>query len=401
MGRVVALTGNSAAAEAIRQIHPDVCAAYPITPSTQIMEEFSQHIADGQVQTELVSVESEHSAMSACVGAAAAGGRVMTATSANGLALMWEILYIASGMRLPMVMAVVNRALSGPLNIHGDHSDTMGARDTGWIQLFSENAQEAYDNLIMGFPIAEQMDVRLPVLVTMDGFIISHSIERMELLEDKEVQDFIGQHEALYPLLDVENPVTHGPVDLQDYYTEHKRQQVEAMRHAKDVIIDVSQRFQDRFGRSYSFFDSYRLDDAELAVVVLGSACGTARQTVDELRKEGVAAGMMKLRVFRPFPTKEVAAALGHCKAVGILDRSDSFGANGGPVFHEVRSSLYDVPDRPKIINRIFGLGGRDVGVGDFKRVFSELTRLAEGGDYDKIYDYLTVREGQPVESPA
>jgi pyruvate ferredoxin oxidoreductase alpha subunit len=365
------------------------------------MEEFSQHIADGQVQTELVSVESEHSAMSACVGAAAAGGRVMTATSANGLALMWEILYIASGMRLPMVMAVVNRALSGPLNIHGDHSDTMGARDTGWIQLFSENAQEAYDNLIMGFPIAEQMDVRLPVLVTMDGFIISHSIERMELLEDKEVQDFIGQHEALYPLLDVENPVTHGPVDLQDYYTEHKRQQVEAMRHAKDVIIDVSQRFQDRFGRSYSFFDSYRLDDAELAVVVLGSACGTARQTVDELRKEGVAAGMMKLRVFRPFPTKEVAAALGHCKAVGILDRSDSFGANGGPVFHEVRSSLYDVPDRPKIINRIFGLGGRDVGVGDFKRVFSELTRLAEGGDYDKIYDYLTVREGQPVESPA
>ncbi len=401
MGRVVAITGNSAAAEAIRQIHPDVCAAYPITPSTQVMEEFSQYIADGVVQTELVSVESEHSAMSACVGAAAAGGRVMTATSANGLALMWEILYIASGMRLPIVMTVVNRALSGPLNIHGDHSDTMGARDTGWIQLFSENAQEAYDNLIMGFPIAEHMDVRLPVLVTMDGFIISHSIERMELLEDKQVQDFIGEHTALFPLLDVENPITHGPVDLQDYYTEHKRQQVEAMRHAKKVILEVSQRFGDAFGRHYGFFEAYKLEDAELAVVVLGSACGTARQTVDDLRKEGVPAGMIKLRSFRPFPTEEIADALSHCKAVGVLDRSDSFGAEGGPVFHEVRSALYDVPDRPRVINRIFGLGGRDVGVGDFRRVFEELQRLAEGGEYDKIYDYLTVREGQPVESSA
>lgn len=401
MGRVVALTGNSAAAEAIRQIHPDVCAAYPITPSTQIMEEFSQYIADGLVQTELISVESEHSAMSACVGAAAAGGRVMTATSANGLALMWEILYIASGMRLPVVMTVVNRALSGPLNIHGDHSDTMGARDSGWIQLFSENAQEAYDNLIMGFPIAEHMDVRLPVLVTMDGFIISHSIERMELLEDEQVQKFVGEHIALHPLLDVENPVTHGPVDLQDYYTEHKRQQIEAMRHAKDVIIEVSDQFGERFGRHYGFFDSYRLEDAELAVVALGSACGTARQTVDDLRAEGLAAGMVKLRVFRPFPDVELAAALGHCKAVGVLDRSDSFGAEGGPVYHEVRSALYDVPDRPKVMNRIYGLGGRDVGVGDFRRVFDELKRLAEGGEYDKKFDYLTVREGQPVESSA
>lgn len=401
MGRVVAITGNSAAAEAIRQIHPDVCAAYPITPSTQVMEEFSQHIADGLVQTELVSVESEHSAMSACVGAAAAGGRVMTATSANGLALMWEILYIASGMRLPIVMVVANRALSGPLNIHGDHSDTMGCRDTGWIQLYSENAQEAYDNLLMGFPIGEHMDVRLPVMVTMDGFIISHSIERMELLEDEEVQKFIGEHTTLHPLLDIENPVTHGPVDLQDYYTEHKRQQVDAMRHAKDVIIEISNRFGDRFGRRYGYFEPYRLEDAELAVVVLGSACGTARQTVDDLRAEGVAAGMIKLRVFRPFPADELAEALGHCRAVGVLDRCDSFGAEGGPVYHEVRSALYDVKDGPKMINRIYGLGGRDVGVADFRRVFDELSRLADGGEYDKKFDYLTVREGQPVESTA
>jgi pyruvate ferredoxin oxidoreductase alpha subunit len=358
------------------------------------MEEFSQFVADGVVQTELVAVESEHSALSACVGAAAAGGRVMTATSANGLALMWEILYIASGLRLPIVMTVVNRALSGPLNIHGDHSDSMGCRDSGWIQLYCENAQEAYDNLIMGFPIAEHMDVRLPVMVTMDGFVISHSLERMELLEDQEVQDFIGQHTALYPLLDVEHPVTHGPVDLPDYYTEHKRQQVEAMNHAKGVILEVSRRFGERFGRHYGLFASHRLENAEVAIVVLGSAAGTVRDVVDDLRLEGMAAGMLKLRVFRPFPTEEIASALSGCKAVAILDRCDSFGAQGGPVFHEVRSALYDLPQRPKLIGRIFGLGGRDVGASDIRRVFYELVRLAEGGQYEKIYDYLTVREG-------
>ncbi|MFA7635087.1 MAG: pyruvate ferredoxin oxidoreductase, partial [Bacillota bacterium] len=312
----VGKTGNEAVAEAMRQINPDVVAAYPITPQTEIVQIFSSFVANGKVDTEFVTVESEHSAMSATVGAASAGARSMTATSANGLAFMWEIVYIAAGMRLPIVMPVVNRALSGPLNIHCDHSDTMGARDSGWIQLFSENAQEAYDNAVQAPRIAENPDVKLPVMVTMDGFIISHAMEVMEILEDEKVREFIGKYVPENPLLDVDNPVTLGPVDLQDWNFEHKRQQAEAMRNAKPVILDVASEYAKLTGRKYGLFEEYKLDDADIAIVVLGSTAGTAKVAVDQLRAKGVRAGMLKIRVFRPFPAEEIADALKHVKAV-------------------------------------------------------------------------------------
>lgn len=393
MATIVALTGNIAVAEAMRQINPDVCAAYPITPSTEIMQEYSSFVADGLVDTELVAVESEHSAMSACIGAAAAGGRVITATSSQGLALMWEMLYIAASTRLPIVMTVVNRALSGPLNIHCDHSDSMGARDSGWIQLYSENAQEAYDNLIQAVRIAQDLRVRLPVMVCMDGFIISHSIERMELLEDHEVRNFVGSYISQYPLLDTDHPVTYGPVDLQNYYTEHKRQQVESMQQAREVILEAGRKFRALSGREYGFFQEYRLKDAEIALLALGSACGTMQVVVDELRTQGVRAGLLKLRTFRPFPWEELCRSLKHLKALAVMDRSDSFGAFGGPVFNEVRAALIEAPSFPKTINYIYGLGGRDVSLEDIRQVYRRLEDIVRTGDVGRQVDYLAVRE--------
>lgn len=393
MGKRVAMMGNHAAAMAMKQINPDVCAAYPITPSTELMQQFSNYVADGLVDTELVTVESEHSAMSACIGASAAGGRVMTATSANGLALMWEMLYIASGTRLPIVMTVVNRALSGPINIHCDHSDSMGARDSGWIQIHSENVQEAYDNLIQAMYIGQEKNVRLPVMVCLDGFILSHSIENLELLEDDQVKNLIGEYIPHYPLLDTENPVTYGPLDLQDYYIEHKRQQVEAMKNVRPVILEIGQKFEKVSGRKYGFIEGYRLDDAEYGIVSLGSSVGTARVAIDQLREKGIKAGLLKLRVFRPFPAEEIAKALSSLKIVAVLDRSDSFGANGGPVFSEIRSALYDISNPPKIINYIYGLGGRDFSVQNIISIFERLQKTEQTGQIGKLVDYITVRE--------
>ncbi|MDD2201803.1 MAG: pyruvate ferredoxin oxidoreductase [Firmicutes bacterium] len=389
----VGKTGNEAVAEAMRQINPDVVAAYPITPQTEIVQIFSSFVANGKVDTEFVTVESEHSAMSATVGAASAGARSMTATSANGLAFMWEIVYIAAGMRLPIVMPVVNRALSGPLNIHCDHSDTMGARDSGWIQLFSENAQEAYDNAVQAPRIAENPDVKLPVMVTMDGFIISHAMEVMEILEDEKVREFIGKYVPENPLLDVDNPVTLGPVDLQDWNFEHKRQQAEAMRNAKPVILDVASEYAKLTGRKYGLFEEYKLDDADIAIVVLGSTAGTAKVAVNALRAKGVRAGMLKMRVFRPFPAEEIADALKHVKAVAVMDRSDSFNAVGGPVFVDVRSALYDVDNGPKIVNYIYGIGGRDVTPDHVKTVYADLAKIAETGQVENPLTYLGIRE--------
>jgi len=377
----------------MRQINPDVCAAYPITPSTEVMQQFASFVADGLVDTELVAVESEHSAMSACIGAAAAGGRVMTATSANGLALMWEMLYIAAGNRLPIVMATVNRALSAPINIHCDHSDAMGARDAGWIQLYSENAQEAYDNLIQAFRIGEHPDVRLPVMVCMDGFIISHSIERMEMLDDEQVREFIGEYKPFYPLLDVEHPVTYGPLDLQDYYMEHKRQQAEGMRFARQVILEVGEEFSRAFGRSYGYFETYRLEDAEWGLVLLGSAAGTARVVVDQLRDAGYRIGLLKLRTFRPFPAKELAEELGRLRGVAVFDRSDSFGAQGGPLFMEVRSALFGRQSAPRVVDYIYGLGGRDLGFEDLRAAAEEMIRKVSSDKVDEEARYITVRE--------
>jgi pyruvate ferredoxin oxidoreductase alpha subunit len=391
--RIAGITGNEAMAEAMRQIAPDVVAAYPITPSTQVVENFSQFVADGRVPTNLVAVESEHSAMSACIGAAAAGGRVMTATSSAGLAYMWEMLYVASGLRLPIVMACVNRALSAPLNIHGDHSDSMGARDSGWVQLYGENAQEAYDNALMAFGIAEDAAVRLPVMCCYDGFTISHAIERVELLPDEAAKKFVGVYKPLHPMLDVKHPVTYGAVDLQDYYTEHKRQQAEGMAAAREAIRREAERFAKLTGRSYGSFATHRLEDAEIGILSLGSSAGTMREVIDELRDEGIRAGGIKLRVFRPFPAAELAAALGHLKLVAVLDRADSFGAFGGPVFHEVRSALYDAPQRPRVVNFIYGLGGRDLTLEEGRQLVRRLKTAADTGRVDSHYDYLQVRE--------
>lgn len=391
--KTVAYTGNEAVAQAMKQIHPDVVAAYPITPQTEIVQIFSTFVADGLVDTEFVTVESEHSAMSATVGAAAAGARAMTCTSSQGLALMYEVVYIAASLRLPIVMPVVNRALSGPINIHCDHSDSMGARDSGWIQIFSENAQEAYDNVLQAVRIAEHKDVLLPVMVMMDGFIISHALENVTFLDDETVRSFIGEYRPDYHLLDPDRPITVGAFDLFDYYFEHKRQQAEAMRLAKPVILQVGQEYGRLSGRSYGLFEGYRLEDAELAVVVLGSTAGTAKAVVDGLRRKGVKAGLLKLRIFRPFPREELARALRHVRALAVLDRSDSFGGVGGPLFAEVRAALYDLPERIPTVNYIYGLGGRDIDLEMIERVYSDLAELARTGQPREPVSYLGVRE--------
>ncbi|MCR4436490.1 MAG: pyruvate ferredoxin oxidoreductase [Clostridiales bacterium] len=392
------LSGNEATAVAMKQINPDVVAAFPITPSTEIPQYFSTFVADGAVDTEFVAVESEHSAMSACVGAQAAGGRAMTATSANGLALMWEVLYIAASLRLPIVMACVNRTLSGPLNIHNDHSDSMGARDSGWIQLYSENNQEAYDNMLMAHRIAEHPDVMLPIMVCQDGFITSHAVENIELMEDEKVKAFVGEYKPDLHLLRKEAPISVGPLDLPAFCFEHKRQQAEAMRKAKSVILEVAREFARISGRHYGFFEEYRTDDAEVAAVLLNSTAGTAKFAVDRLREQGKKVGLVKLRVFRPFPADEIAAALWKFKAVAVMDKADSFNAAGGPLFTEVASALFvkGAPG-PKIVNFIYGIGQRDVKAEDMEFVYNELLNIANTGRVGSVYNYLGVKEEEAV----
>ncbi|HID96050.1 MAG TPA: pyruvate ferredoxin oxidoreductase [Candidatus Latescibacteria bacterium] len=392
MGKVVALEGNQAAALAMRQINPDVVAAYPITPQTEVVQEFSQFVADGLVDTELIAVESEHSAMSACIGASASGARVMTATSANGMALMWEVLYIAASARLPIVMALVNRALPGNINIHCDHSDSMGARDSGWLQLFSENSQEVYDNLIQAVRIAEHLDVRLPVMVCYDGFIISHAVECLEVLEDDIVRNFIGELEPVNPLLDTDRFITYGPLDLYDFYFEHKRQQMEVYPTAKQVIVGIGKEFGSLAGREYGLYEGYLLDDAELAIVTLGSSAGTAKEAVDHLRSDGLPVGMLKLRCFRPFPNTEIAQVLSRPKAIAVLDRSVSFGGFGGPLFTEIRSAMFENETSPHLLNYIYGLGGRDIDVEDIEGVYKDLQRVVDTGNVERIINYVGLR---------
>lgn len=388
------MSGNEAMAVAMKQINPDVVAAFPITPSTEVPQYFSTFVADGVVDTEFVAVESEHSAMSACVGAQAAGARAMTATSANGLGLMWEVLYIASSSRLPIVMACVNRTMSGPLNIHNDHSDSMGARDSGWIQLYSENNQEAYDNLLMAHRIGEHPDVILPVMVCQDGFITSHAIENIELVEDDKVKAFVGEYKPEEYLLNHENPIAVGPLDHFTHCFEHKRQQAEAMKNAKRVILEVSEEFAKMTGRKYGLFEEYKTEDAEAVIVVLNSTAGTAKYVVDQYRAEGKKVGLIKPRVFRPFPVDEIAEALSKFKAIAVMDKADSFNAAGGPLFTEVTSAMFAKGVfGPKVINYIFGLGGRDVRSTDIEVVYNELLKIAETGKVDSVYNYLGVRE--------
>ncbi len=391
MGKIVAVTGNEAVAESLRQVNPDVCAAYPITPATDLMQRFSSFISDGKVDTELVLVESEHSAMSACIGASAAGGRVATATSSQGLALMWEMLFIAAGNRLPIIMPVVNRALSAPLNIHGDHSDTMGARDSGWIQLYSETAQEAYDNAIQAFRIGEHLDIRLPAMVCMDGFIVSHSIERVEYLEDADVRNFVGKYKQVNPLLDLDNPKSYGPLILTDLYHDYKRAQHEVMTKVKGVVLDVAAGFKKMSGREYGLFEEYRLNDADVAIVILNSAAGTTKDVIDWYRDKGIKAGLLKPRLFRPFPYEEVADALKNVKALAVLDRADSFGGLG-PLYTEITGAFINLKKKPLIINKIYGLGGRDYMPDQAEKVFDELSEIIKTGKVNLTKEYIGLR---------
>ncbi|MBC7190605.1 pyruvate ferredoxin oxidoreductase [Candidatus Aerophobetes bacterium] len=393
MAKIVAMTGDEIAAEAMRQINPDVVAAYPITPQTEIVQNFSQFVADGLVDTEMVRVESEHSAMSACIGAAAAGARAMTATCANGLALMWEVLYIAASYRLPIVMAVANRALSGPINIHCDHSDSMGARDSGWIQLYSENCQEVYDNLIQAVKIAEDPQVLLPVMVCFDGFIISHGTERAEILEDEKVKEFVGEFKKDYPLLDIKNPVTYGPLDLFDYYFEHKRQQIEAIQNSYPVIERVGKEYEKLSGRSYGLVEGFNLDESEFVIMAIGSTAGTVKATIQELKEKGVNVGLLKIRCFRPFPQEKLQEILKDKTCVAVMDRAASFGAVGGPLFLETRSALYDLDKKPLLVNYIYGLGGREVTVEHIKKVVYDLEKIKKSGKIENLVNYLGVRE--------
>lgn len=390
MAHLDRLSGNEAVAVAMRQIDPDVMGAFPITPSTEIPQYFAQYVADGKVHTELVTVESEHSSMSVCIGAAAAGGRAISATSSCGLALMYELLYVAASSRLPIVLAVSTRALSGPININNDHSDAMGARDAGWIQIYAENNQEVYDNYVQAFPIAEA--VRLPVMICMDGFITSHAVENIELLEDGEVKGFVGEYHPEHSLLKAGETMAVGPYDVTHYYFEHKKQEAEAMKAAKGAILEQGKRFGKMTGRTYGFFEEYCMEDAEEALVLIGSTAGTAKAAVDQLRAQGKKVGLVKLRVFRPFPAEELAQALSHCKAVAVMDKSEGFSACGGPIFAETRSALYDLENRPKLINVVYGLGGRDVSTGDLANLYQRLEHIAQTGEVGEVYMHMGVR---------
>jgi len=369
------LTGHQVVANAMRQVKPDVVAAYPITPQSEIVQYFSQFVADGEVDSEVITVESEHSAMSACVGSSTAGARTMTATASQGLALMMEIVYIAASMRTPIVMTVANRALSGPINIHCDHSDSMAARDSGAIQIYGEDAQEAYDFTLMAQNLAENHDVLLPVMVTLDGFTLTHTAQVAELLSDETVTDFVGEYEPLYPLLDVDNPTTQGPFDMPDYYFEHKLQQVDAMKNVPERFLDIQEEFSKISGREYDgLFESYRLEDADYAVVLLGSTAGTAKVVVDDLREEGKKVGLLKPWMFRPFPREEISAALKDTEAVAVLDRSLSFGSRG-PLYLEISSALSDESEKPRLFNYTYGLGGRDITTQNILEVFEDLEK--------------------------
>lgn len=386
------LSGNEASAIAMKQINPDVVAAFPITPSTEIPQYFSTFVSNGKVDTEFIAVESEHSAMSATIGAEAAGARAMTATSSNGLALMWEMVYIASSYRLPIVMPLVNRALSGPINIHNDHSDAMGIRDAGWIMLFSENNQEAYDNLIMAHRIAEHKDVMLPLAVCQDGFITSHSIENIELIEDDKVKEFVGTYKPEHYLLNPNEPISVGAMDLQAYQFEHKYGQAQAMRNAKNVILEVSKEFEKMTGRKYGLFEKYKLDDADIAIVCMNSTAGTTKVVVDELREKGIKAGLLKIRVFRPFPAEEIAKALENVKAVAVLDKADSVNGCGGALFTDVTSGMCVNKVLVPTVSYIYGIGGRDTTTNDILSVYNDLEKIVKTNNIDNPYRYLGVR---------
>ncbi len=386
------MSGNEAVSYAIRQVAPEVMPAFPITPSTEIPQMVSTYIANGELDTEFIPVESEHSAMSAAIGAEAAGARTMTATSSAGLALMWEELLLAASNRLPIVLTLVNRTLSGPININCDHSDGMGARDTGWIQIYAENNQEVYDNYIQAFPIAEDPRVHLPVMICQDGFITSHAVENIELMEDAPVKEFVGTYTPEEFMLNPGKPVSVGPYSVSNYAMEAKKLQEEAMERSKAVILEVAKKFGEMSGRQYGLFEEYRTEDADYIMVIMGSAAGTAKTAVDELREQGWKVGVLKLRVFRPFPEKEIAEALKNCKAVAIMDRSESYNGNGGPLSSEIPAGLYRSKVMIETVSYVYGLAGRDFRVEDAEGIFEDLRSLVEDGKEIEQFKYIGLR---------
>ena len=393
MGKRERLSGNEAVAIALRQINPDVFPAFPITPSTEIPQYFASFVANGQVDTEFITVESEHSSMSATIGASAAGARALTATSSCGLAYMWEELYIAASNRLPLALALVNRALSGPININCDHSDSMGARDAGWIQIYAENNQEAYDNMVQAFRISEHKDVRLPIMICQDGFITSHAVENIELLDDEEVKNFVGEYEPENYLLNAKEKMAVGPYAITDYYMEAKRNQAEGMKNAVQVVKEVAKEFAGISGREYGLFEEYCMEDAERAVVIIGSAAGTTKDAIDALRAKGEKVGLIKIRLYRPFPADEIAEALENVKAVAIMDRAEGYTNHGGPLGADVMSAMFRAKSKAHAVNVIYGLGGRDVRVEDMEKVFADLKQIVEDDDAGETYRYLGLRE--------
>lgn len=393
MGKRERLSGNEAVAIALRQINPDVFPAFPITPSTEIPQYFASFVANGQVDTEFITVESEHSSMSATIGASAAGARALTATSSCGLAYMWEELYIAASNRLPLALALVNRALSGPININCDHSDSMGARDAGWIQIYAENNQEAYDNMVQAFRISEHKDVRLPIMICQDGFITSHAVENIELLEDDAVKNFVGEYEPENYLLNPKEKMAVGPYAITDYYMEAKRNQAEGMKNTVAVVKEVAKEFAGISGREYGLFEEYCMEDADVAVVMIGSAAGTTKDAIDALRAKGEKVGLIKIRLYRPFPAEEIAEALKNVKAVAIMDRAEGYTNHGGPLGADVMAAMFRARSQAHAVNYIYGLGGRDVRVEDMENVFADLKQIVADDDAGETYRYLGIRE--------
>lgn len=393
MPKKVQMSGNEAVANALRQINPDVFPMFPITPSTEIPQYFANYVSNGLVDTEFITVESEHSSMSAAIGASAAGARALTATSSAGLAFMWEVLGVAASHRVPVVLAAVCRALTGPLNINCDHSDTMGARDSGWIQLYAETNQEAYDNMVMAYRIAEHKDVMLPIMICQDGFITSHAVMNMELLDDDVVKNFVGEYEPEDYLLNPNETYAVGPYAITDYYMESRKAQAHAMENAKQVIKDIAEEFEKISGRKYGLIEEYRMEDAEYSVVIIGSAAGTTKEAIDHMRENGEKVGLIKVRSFRPFPGEEIAASLKKCKAVAIMDRSESFSTNGGPLGAETMQAMYTARCTALTIDIMYGIGGRDVTVDDMINVYDTLKDIAATGETGDVYRYMGLRD--------
>jgi len=393
MPKRVQMSGNEAVATALRQINPDVFPMFPITPSTEIPQYFANYVANGLVDTEFITVESEHSSLSATMGASVAGARALTATSSCGLAYMTEMLGVAASARVPIALAAVCRALTGPLNINCDHSDTMLVRDTGWIQLYAEDNQEAYDNMVMAFRISEHKDVMLPIMVCQDGFITSHAVMNMELLDDLVVKEFAGEYKPEDFLLNKDEKLAVGSYCISDYYMETRKAQAHAMENARQVILDVAAEFEKISGRKYGLIEEYRMEDAKKAIVIMGSAAGTAKDAIDRLREQGEKVGLVKIRSFRPFPGKELANALKNCDVVALMDRAESFSTCGGPLAAETAQAMYMGGCKAIAVPYMYGLGGRDVTVESIEGVFEHLAQVEKDGKAPETYTYMGLRD--------